>query len=116
MELARIVVEAQQQRPDVSAGPVLMPSKTGHDTIGCAGVLDLGHCALAGLVGSGERLGNDAVQPGALETIEPVARHLNVLDCGREMDRRLRLAQLPFDALSTLALRELTQILVSERQ
>src|SRR5207244_8874293 len=50
LELPLVVPQSQQQRSNQGAGPVLVPSETGHHAIGGAQVLDLGHLALARLL------------------------------------------------------------------
>ena len=53
-------------------GPVLVPAEAGDGAVGGALVLDLDHRPLAGLVRAIEPLGDDAVEAGALEPVEPV--------------------------------------------
>ena len=48
--------------------PVLVPAEAGDDAVGGARVLDLDHRALAGLIRPVDRLGDHAVEPGALES------------------------------------------------
>ena len=50
----------------------LVGAVAGDDAVGGALVLDLGHGALVGLVGAVELLGDQAVEPGALELGEPL--------------------------------------------
>jgi hypothetical protein len=50
-------------------------------------VLDLGHQPLVGAVGEVGGLGDDAVQPGALELLEPALRGLRVLGDRRDVHR-----------------------------
>ena len=66
---AVVVVEAEQQRPDPQA--VLVRTGAGDHDVGGALVLHLQHRALALGVGAVERLGHDAVEPRALEALEP---------------------------------------------
>ena len=72
VQRAVVVVEAEQQRADQLAGAVLVPAEAGDDAVGGAHVLDLQHRALARLVRAARRLGDHAVEPGALEAVEPV--------------------------------------------
>ena len=74
VERALVVVQPEQQRADVRARPVLVPAEAGDHAVGGALVLDLEHRPLAGLVRRVEPLGDDAVEPGALEPLEPVRR------------------------------------------
>ena len=72
VELAVVVVQPEQQRPDVRARAVLVPAEAGDDAVGGALVLDLQHRPLARLVLLVELLRDDAVEAGALEPVEPV--------------------------------------------
>ena len=58
--------------PTTPAG--LVPAVAGDHAVGGALVLDLEHGPLVGLVGAVQRLGDDAVEAGALELLEPVLR------------------------------------------
>ena len=71
IELAAVIEQAQQERADVGPGSVLVPAEPRHDAIGRALVLDLEHRPLARLVRAIEALGDDTVETGALEEIEP---------------------------------------------
>src|SRR5579864_298856 len=87
---AGFVEEAEQERADESAIAFLVPAKAGHHAVTVTLVLDLEHHALVGLVGSGYRLGDDAVEAGAFKTLEPVGGNVAV-DGGRsEMNGRRR--------------------------
>ena len=68
-----VVVEAEQQRADQLVLAVLVPAKAGDDAVGRARVLDLDHRALAGLIRPRRRLGDHAVEAGALEARQPLA-------------------------------------------
>ena len=74
LEVAGIVVEAEQQRADGRALAVLVPAEAGDDAVAFALVLDLEHDPLVGLVEPRCLLGDDAVEAGALEAPEPVGR------------------------------------------
>ena len=65
-ELAVVVVEAEQQRAD-AVRPALVHAVAGDHAVGGAGVLDLEHGPLVGLVGAGQGFGHDAVESGAFE-------------------------------------------------
>ena len=76
MEHAGVVVEAEQERADRLGAAflaALVPAKAGDDAVGRARVLDLQHRPLARLVRRVERLGDDAVEAGALEFAQPAA-------------------------------------------
>ena len=76
-----VVVEAEQeaaeQRP-LRRG-LLVLAVAGHHHVGGAGVLDLEHDPAVLGVRRVERLGDHAVEPGALELLEPALRLLRVL-------------------------------------
>ena len=74
VQRALVVVEPEQQRADQRAGALLVPAEAGDHAVGGAHVLHLEHRALARLVGGVARLGDHAVEAGALEAVEPVAR------------------------------------------
>src|SRR6185295_19425192 len=87
VELAVVVVQPQQERADVRAGPVLVPPEAGHDAVGRPLVLDLQHRALARLVRRLEALGDDAVEAGALDTVEPICRGVPIARRRGEVNR-----------------------------
>ena len=116
VERARVVEQPEQQRPDVRARPVLVPAEAGHDAIGGPLVLDLEHRPLARLVRRIEPLRDDAIEPGALEPFEPVGRGRPIARRGRQVDRRLGAAEDRLEAGPPLALRDVAQVLVAERQ
>ena len=80
------VEEPEQQRADERALALLVPAEAGDDAVGGAHVLHLDHGALAGLIGAAGRLGDDAVEAGALEAVEPVERHGAVAAARRQVD------------------------------
>ena len=83
-----VEVEAEQQRADrLAIG--LVDAVAGEHAVGGADVLDLRHHALVGLVGEVGPLGDHAVQPGALEVLEPLLRDRRVARDRRDVDRRL---------------------------
>ena len=116
VERAVVVEQPEQQRPDVRARPVLVPAEPGDHAIGRALVLDLEHRPLARLVRRIEALGDDAVEAGALEPVEPVGGRRPVARRGRQVDRRGRLAQDRLEAGAALGLRHVAEVLVAERQ
>ncbi len=116
VQIATVIEQPQQQRSDVRSGAVLVPPKAGHHAIRRSRVLDLQHRAFARLVSSVEWLGDNAVQPGALEPIEPVAREVHVPRSGRQVDRRLGVAQLALDRGAPVGLWRRAQVLVAERE
>ena len=116
MERARVVEQAEQQRPDVGARAVLVPAEPGDDAVGRALVLDLEHRPLARLVGSVESLGDDPVETGALEPLEPVRGGRAIAGRRGQVDRRLGGPEDRLQSSPSLALRDLAQVLVAERE
>ena len=100
MERALVVEQPEQERSDVGARPVLVPAESGDDAVGRSLVLDLQHRPLARLVLVAEALRDDAIEPCALEPMEPVLGEGSVRRGRREMDRRRRGAQRRFQAAS----------------
>src|SRR4029079_5231464 len=88
IELAGVVVQPEEERPDVRAGTVLVPAEAGHDAVGRSLVLDLEQGALARLVRGVESFRDDAIEAGSLETVEPVGRRGAVGRPGGGMARR----------------------------
>ena len=86
------VEEAEKKGADVGAFAVLVPAKSGDDTVAVALVFDLELAAFVGSVDAGEWLGNEAVEAGAFETAEPVLGDGAVRGCGCEVERRLGVA------------------------
>ncbi len=84
-----IVVQTQQERPHQLVPPVLVPPEPGDNTIRGARVLHLDHRALSRLVRTGLRLGDHAIEPGALEPRQPFDRDLAV-SCHRRQVNRWR--------------------------
>src|SRR2546421_3651814 len=111
VERPLVVVEAQEQRPD--AVTVLVRAEPGDDAIGRPLVLDLEPGAFVLAVLPRARLGDDAVEAGALELLEPVGGNRRVGGRGGEMDGRLGSAQHPLQALAPLRQRVLTQVVVA---
>src|SRR2546428_142830 len=89
LQNAGIVVEAEQQRANSRALPVLVPSKTANDTIAIALVLHFEHNALVGFIRFRNRLRYDAVKTRALKASKPIRSNGEVSRCRRQMDRRL---------------------------
>jgi hypothetical protein len=87
MERPLLVVEAEQQRPDEIASG-LVPSKPGDDAVGRALVLDLEHRALARLIRQRVGLGDDTVETGAFEPLQPLGSDRSIARDRREVDRR----------------------------
>src|SRR5262245_26605702 len=89
LQSAGVVVKAEQERTHSGSLAFLVPAKTGHDTIAFALVFDLEHHALVGFIRSENRLGDDPVQPSALETMKPARGYAQFVGCWREVYRRL---------------------------
>jgi len=116
MEVSVVVEEAQQKRSDVRSGPVLVPPEPRHHAVGSALVLDLEHRPLAWLAGRIEALGDHAVQPRALEPLEPVGCLRPVGRRRREVDRRAHARQRCLEQGAPLRLGHLAQVAVSKGQ
>jgi hypothetical protein len=114
IEPAGGVEQPQQERADERPRPVLVPSKPGHHAVGGAGVLDLGPATLGRHVGVGRALGDDAIQPGALEAIEPVRGDRRIGRRGRQVDGRLCAGEGPLEEGAPLALGSGTQVTAVE--
>ena len=98
MERALVIEQPQEQGADVRARPVLVPSEASDDTIRRALMLDLEHRALAGLIRRVELLGDDTIETGALEVIEPFGRERAVAGGRRQVDRCRGIGQNGFEA------------------
>ena len=116
VERALVVIQAQQQRPDVGSRPVLVPPETGDDAVRGALVLDLEHRPLAWLVGRVEPLGDDPVKTGALEVPEPVGGGGAIARGRGQVDGWPCRAEDALEPFPPLALRDLAQVLVVEGQ
>ena len=64
----RVIVETKEQRPDVGAIPVFVPTKAGNDAVALPLVLHLELRALIRSVDAGQRLGDEAIQTGTFKT------------------------------------------------
>jgi ATP-dependent DNA ligase len=72
LQPAAIVEQPEQQGADEQILSVLVPAKARNDAVGGPRVLHLDHGALAREIGGLYRFGDHAVEPGALEALEPV--------------------------------------------
>ena len=70
-----------------------MPAEAGDHAVGGALVLDLDHGPLVLAVGAVEALGDDAVQAGAFEAVEPIGGHVPIARRGSQLHRRRRCAE-----------------------
>ena len=113
LELPIRVPEAEQQRADQRPRPVLVPAEAGHHAVGGALVLDLRHRPLAGLVGRVGALRDHAIQPGALEDVEPSSRDRRIRRGRREMDRFRRVLGQPFEPRATLGEGPVPEVVVT---
>ena len=104
MQGAAIVVQPEQQRSH-GVLSALVPTKARNDAVRRARVLDLDHCALAGLVGTVCRFRDHAVQTGAFEVLEPLSCKRAIARHRGQIHRRLDSGQQLFQQRSTLALR-----------
>ena len=92
-----------------------MDAVAGHHTVGRPHVLDLGHHPLVGQVGR-VALGDQPVEAGALEELEPRAGQRRVARDRGEMDRRRGRRQRRLQRGAALAERPRGEVLVAERQ
>ena len=113
---ARIVVQAEQERPDQLARSVLVPTESGDDAIGGARVLDLEHRPLARLIGAAGWLGDDAVQTGTFELGQPSGGQLPVSRAGGQVQGCFGLGQQALERRPPLDLRTRAQVLAFGRQ
>src|SRR5688572_3151091 len=113
MELARVVVQAKQERADVLVFAVLVPAEACHDTVRRTRVLHLDHRALAWLVDSAFGLRDHAVEAGALEASQPVLGDGTVARHRREMNRRTALRQRLLEQRAAFRLRRAAQIAIA---
>jgi hypothetical protein len=116
VERAGAVVEAEQERADELVLAVLVPAEPGDDAVRGARVLDLEHRALARLIGERVGLGHHAVEPGALEALEPVGGDGAIARHRRDVDRRLDAGEGLLEAGAALGLRAFAEVLVAERE
>ena len=115
LQAAAVVVEAEQQRADLVVA-ALVPAEAGDDAVGGARVLDLDHRALARLVGGVDRLGDHAVEAGALEALEPLGRQRAIVGHRREVDRRGGGAEQPLEPGAAFVLRQLADVAAVDRE
>ena len=85
-------------------------------TIGRSLMLDFEHRTLAGLVRRIELLGDDPIEAGALEAVEPLSRERAVARRRGQVNRWSGIRQHGFQPDAPLALWCLAQILVAERE
>ena len=116
VERPRRVVEPEEQRADQLAGAALVPAEARDGAVGRARMLDLDHHALPGLVRRALVLGDDPVEPGALEALEPILRHGAVAARRGEMDAASGPAERALQPRPALRLRPGAQVLVALRQ
>ena len=114
MENTLPVVQTQQQR--THPVPVLVHPISRHRAVGRAVVLRLEHHPLVRDIWEVGRLGDDAVEAGALEAVEPIARLVDRSRGRREMDGRLHRGERLLQSGSTLAERQLHEIRLAKCQ
>ena len=108
-------VEAEQQGADrVVRG--LVHAVAGDHAIGRAHVLDLAHHALVGLIGEVGALGDQAVEAGSLEALEPVARDRLVAGERGQMDGRRGVREGALERRAPVCERLVREIVVAERE
>ena len=108
------IVQPQQQR--AHPVPTAMHAITGDHTVGGVAVLDLELGAPAGFVGTCCGLGDDAVQSGSLEPLEPAGRHGAVGGGGSEVHRRGETGGHVDQDRSALGERRTGEVAIAQRQ
>ncbi len=103
LELAGVVVEAEEERADGSSLSVFMPAEAGDDAIAVSFVLDFEHGAFVGGVGAGDGFGDDAVEAGAFKAGEPILGGGAVLGGGGEVEGRVHVGEGEFELGATFA-------------
>src|SRR5438045_2968438 len=107
MQRALVIVEPEQERADHRARAVLVPPKTGDDTISRTRMLDLDHRPLARAIGSIETLRHHTIEPRAFKASEPILGKRAVAGGRRQMHRRLSAAERAFESFASLGERRL---------
>ena len=108
---------ASSKRPRRSAADdaaALVPAEAGDHAVGGAGVLDLDVHPLVRPVRLLELLGDDAVEAGALEAVEPVPGGVGVGGRRREVERRLDVGHDLGEDPPALPERQLAGVVVAE--
>src|SRR6266852_3233292 len=90
LQRPRAVKQAEQKRADRRAVASFVPSKSSHDAIAVALMLNLEHHALVGLIGAGNRLCHNPVEARAFKAPEPIRRDSWFTRCRSQMDWRHR--------------------------
>ncbi len=111
-----VVVQAEEQGTYARVLPVLVPAEARDDAVSRARVLHLDHRALAGLIGPVDRLGDHAVEPGALESCQPFRRQRAIAGHRGQVNRRPGIGQQPLQAPAPLRLRDTAQVLAVGRE
>jgi len=106
VQAPQLVVESEEQGPDDlgSVGP-LPRSPSGDDDIGRSSVLELDLGSQSRLVGTVQRLHDQSVDAGRLETVEPGVRQGWVQGVRRQEQRRRPACCQPFEQSPTLLVR-----------
>ena len=79
-------------------------------------MLDLEHDALVRLIRDGQRLGDQPIEPRALEFVEPPLGGCQVRGRGRDVDRRTRACQCVDEGGPALAERSPGVVVIIERE
>src|SRR5262245_40189518 len=106
-----VVVQTEEQRPDAVA--VLVGPEAGDDAVGGALVLDLEPGAFVLAVLARARLGDNPVETGALELLEPLGCDLRVLGHRGDVDRRRCAAQHLLEPAAPLGDRPRPEVVVA---
>src|SRR5262249_27555760 len=93
-----VVVKAEEQAAYRAPFFALVPAIAADHAVHSAKVLDLCHRPYARMVGLVESFGNDTIEAGAFEALEPVKRGRAVYGAGGDVRRLLRM---PHEAFET---------------
>ena len=104
LQVSAIIIEPEQQRAD-RVTPALVPTKSGYDAIRGARVLHFDHGALPGEIRAGGGLGDDAIEPGAFEAVEPIDGGRPIASHRRQMNRRRNAREEVFQNCAPFGLR-----------
>ena len=111
VQLAGVVVKAEQERADHRPGPVLVPAEACDHAVRGALVLHLQHRPLVRLIGLLGALGHDSVQAGAFEAREPVLRERPIARRRRQVQGRVHPPEGGLEPRPPLGLGRLAQVL-----
>ena len=95
-----VVVEAEEERADFFACGFAVPAESRDYAITISFVLDLEHHSLVGLISEIGGLGDDTVETGTFEALEPVEGEIAVGGGRCDVDRRFSLFEQRFERVA----------------